>query len=63
MLQFLSGLIKWAIVLGSMGLLPQATKYFMKEAIRAHQRGPISFTELNQALWGPAEPYKYKRKK
>ncbi len=63
MSQFLASLIKWAIVLGSVGLLPQATKYFMIEAVKAHQKGPISFVKLNQSLWGPGEPYKHKRKK
>ena len=55
MSQFLSSLIKWAIVLGTMGLLPQATKYFMTEAIKAHQRGPISFVKMNRSLWGQRE--------
>ncbi len=61
MSQLLSSLIKWAIVLGSIGLLPQATKYFMKEAVKAHQRGPISLVKLNESLWGSGKPYKHKK--
>ena len=61
MSQVLSSLIKWAIVLGAMGLLPQATKYFMTEAIKAHQRGPISLVKLNRSLWGPSEIHKHRK--
>lgn len=61
MSRLLSSLIKWAIVLGSIGLLPQATRYFMNEAVKAHQRGPISLVKLNQSLWGSSERSKHKK--
>lgn len=50
--QFIRSLVLIAFMLGAAGTLVEMTGLVGREAVRAHQRGGISFKWLNQQLMG-----------
>ncbi|HWU43600.1 MAG TPA: hypothetical protein VN132_09190 [Bdellovibrio sp.] len=50
--QFMRGLVMAALLLGAAGTLVETTGIVGREAAKAHQRGGIKFTWLNQQLVG-----------
>jgi hypothetical protein len=51
-IQFIRGVILFAIGLALAGTLLEATGWVGREAVQAHQRGGISFRWLNHQLTG-----------
>ncbi len=50
--QFIRGIIILALSIGLAGNLVEATGLVGRAAIKAHQRGGISFVQMNKALVG-----------
>jgi hypothetical protein len=50
--QFIRSIILFALILGAAGTLVDATGCMGREAVKAHQKGGISFRWLNNQLNG-----------
>lgn len=54
-IQFIQSLVFVAILMGAAGTLAEYTDFLGREAVKAHQKGGISFRQLNKDLVGNAK--------